>query len=60
MSISLDKPTLFLGEGGRAAGNRQLSIVTIKVMKVVARMKYLLSFQLILAKIVAVIRPPLG
>ena len=40
------------GEGGRAAGNRQLSTVTIKAMKVVSRMKYLLSFQLILTMIV--------
>ena len=40
------------GEGGREAGNQQLSTITIKVMKVVSRMKYLLSFQLILARIV--------
>ena len=41
-------------EGGRETGNGQSSNVTIKVMKVVSRMKYLLSFQLILARIVAI------
>ena len=40
------------GRGEEKGGNRQLSTVAIKVMKVVLRMKQLFSFRLILARIV--------